>query len=420
MNPKVSRRTFVGAAVAAGTAGVSRAQTSAAKAGGAAKTAAGDSFDVAVVGAGVFGVWTARQLQTRGLRVALIDEYGPASSRASSGGETRVTRMGYGAQEIYTRMSWDALTQWKLLQRNTGERIFSETGMLWMAHDRDPLTLDTLTVLKKVGIPHEKLERAELVRRFPQIDFGPITWAVFEPGSGVLFARRAVQAVAREFEKAGGTFILGKAEAPAGGGEVKSIRVGEKTVRASKFVFACGPWLGKVFPGLLGDRIFPTRQEVFYFGVPSGDDRFGPPKMPTWIDFGAEIYGMPDLETKGFKVAVDKHGPQFDPDSGERIVTPESTAMVKKFVAERFPGLKDAPIVGSEVCQYENSSNGDFLVDRHPECANVWLLGGGSGHGFKHGPALGAYVANLVTKGGITDKRFSLATKETVQARVVH
>lgn len=413
MNPKVSRRSFVGAAVAAGVAVKSRAQTG-------SKPASGLTFDVAIVGSGVFGAWTARHLLGRGLRVALIDEYGPGSSRASSGGETRVIRMGYGSQEIYTRMSWDSLAQWKTLERTTGERLFTETGMLFLARGKDELTSDSLAMLQKVGVPHEKLERADLVARYPQIDFGPITWALSEPRSGALFARRAVQTVVREFKKAGGEFILGQAEAPATDAAVTSIRVGERTIRATNFVFACGPWLGKVFPDILGDRIFPTRQEVFYFGVPPGDDRFGPPKMPTWIDFGAEIYGIPDLETKGFKCAIDKHGPKFDPDSGERLVTAESTALVKSFVAERFPALKDAPIVGSEVCQYENSSNGDFLIDRHPKHSNVWLVGGGSGHGFKHGPALGAYVADRITKGGPTDVKFSLATKEKVQARVVH
>jgi monomeric sarcosine oxidase len=403
----------VGAAVAAGVAVKSRAQTG-------AKPAAGLTFDVAIVGSGVFGAWTARHLLSRGLRVALIDEYGPGSSRASSGGETRVIRMGYGSQEIYTRMSWDSLAQWKTLERTTGERLFTETGMLFLARGKDELTSDSLAMLQKVGVPHEKLERADLIARYPQIDFGPITWALSEPRSGALFARRAVQTVVREFKKAGGEFILGQAEAPATDATVTSIRVGERTIRATNFVFACGPWLGKVFPDILGDRIFPTRQEVFYFGVPPGDDRFGPPKMPTWIDFGAEIYGIPDLETKGFKCAIDKHGPKFDPDSGERLVTAESTALVKSFVAERFPALKDAPIVGSEVCQYENSSNGDFLIDRHPKHSNVWLVGGGSGHGFKHGPALGAYVADRITKGGPTDVKFSLATKEKVQARVVH
>ena len=411
MNPKVSRRTFVGAAVAAGAAKMSRAQ------GGVAKRGA---FDVAVIGAGVFGTWTAQKLQTRGLKVALIDEYGPASTRSSSGGETRVIRMGYGPQEIYSKWSWDSLRQWKTLERTTGERLFTETGMLFLARERDPLTLDSVATLKKLGIPHEVLERPELQKRYPQIELGPITWALSEPRSGALFARRSVQAVAREFEKAGGEFILGRAELPAESGAATSIQVGARSVRAAHFVFACGPWLGKVFKEILGDRIFPTRQEVFYFGVPPGDDRFAPPRMPTWIDFGAEIYGIPDLETRGFKVALDQHGPRFDPDSGQRIVTPESTALVKAFVAERFPALKDAPIVGSEVCQYENSSNGDFLIDRHPNRENVWLVGGGSGHGFKHGPALGAYVADRITKGGETDKKFSLATKDKVQARVVH
>ena len=413
MNPGVSRRTFVGAAVAAGASVKSRAQNGSRAAGSLA-------YDVAIVGSGVFGAWTARHLLSRGLRVALIDKYGPGSSRASSGGETRVIRMGYGSQEIYTRMSWDSLAQWKSLERTTGDRLFTETGMLFLARGADELTSDSLAMLKKAGIPHEKVERAELVARYPQIDFGPITWALSEPRSGVLFARRAVQTVVREFRKSGGEFILGQAEPPATDAAVTSIKVGERTIRATNFVFACGPWLGKVFPEVLGDRIFPTRQEVFYFGVPPGDDRFSPPKMPTWIDFGAEIYGIPDVESKGFKCAIDKHGPKFDPDSGERLVTAESTALVKSFVAERFPALKDAPIVGSEVCQYENSSNGDFLIDRHPKHSNVWLVGGGSGHGFKHGPALGAYVADRITKGGPTDVKFSLATKEKVQARVVH
>jgi sarcosine oxidase len=414
VNPRVSRRAFVSAAVAAGVASKAKAQA------GAGKRGAGSTFDVVVVGAGVFGAWTARHLLGRGLRVALVDEYGPGSSRASSGGETRVIRMGYGPQEIYTRMSWDSLTQWKTLERTTGERLFIETGMLFLARGKDEMTSDSLAMLKKVGVPHERVERAELVRRYPQIDFGPITWALSEPRSGALFARRAVQTVVRDFQKRGGEFVLGRAEPPATDAPVSAIKVSDRTLSATNFVFACGPWLGKVFPEILGERIFPTRQEVFYFGVPPGDDRFAPPKMPTWIDFGAEIYGIPDLESRGFKCAIDKHGPKFDPDSGERIVTAESTALVKGFVAERFPALKDAPIVGSEVCQYENSSNGDFLVDRHPKHSNLWLVGGGSGHGFKHGPALGAFVADRVTKGGETDVKFSLATKEKVQARVVH
>jgi len=174
-----------------------------------------------------------------------------------------------------------------------------------------------------------------------------------------------------------------------------------------------------VFPELLAGRIHPTRQEVFFFGVPAGDKHFAPPLMPTWIDFGAQVYGMPDLEHRGFKVALDRHGPGLDPDSAERILTPALLDEVRELLAARFPAMKDAPLMESRVCQYENTSNGDFLIDHHPDFDNVWLVGGGSGHGFKHGPALGEYVAARILGGGEPESRFSLATKQTVRNRSV-
>jgi glycine/D-amino acid oxidase-like deaminating enzyme len=177
--------------------------------------------------------------------------------------------------------------------------------------------------------------------------------------------------------------------------------------------------LPKVFPELLEGRIRPTRQEVFFFGIPPGDLRFAPPALPVWIDLGSEFYGFPDLENRGFKIALDRHGPEHDPDTASRVVAPEQVREVRQFLAQRFPALKDAPVVETRVCQYENTSNGDFLIDRHPDFDNVWLVGGGSGHGFKHGPALGEYVARLVTQGGATEPQFSLATKGKVAERAV-
>ncbi len=175
---------------------------------------------------------------------------------------------------------------------------------------------------------------------------------------------------------------------------------------------------------LLGSRIFVTRQEVLFLGTPAGDTRFAPPACPVWIDFSDDrgMYGFPDLDTRGFKVAFDRHGPPFDPDSNDRFVRPEKVAEARRYVAERFPALADAPVVDSRVCQYENTSNGDFLIDRHPTFQNVWLVGGGSGHGFKHGPAVGEYVAARVT-GAATpavEPRFSLASKKTEQNRAVY
>ena len=378
------------------------------------------TFDAAVIGAGVFGAWTALQLRRSGRSVALVDAYGPGNSRASSGGETRVIRMGYGSDEWYTRWSGRSLALWKELEAASGERLFHPAGVLWMARDEDPLTVSTLATLARLGIRHEKLTRAELERRWRQIDFGPIGWGIYEPDSGALMARRAVRAAVLEAEKAGVVVSTGAVLPPAGAGRLSSVELeGGARLSAEVFVFACGPWLPKVFPELLGERIFPTRQEVFYFGPPAGDARFASGAMPIWVDFAEQIYGLPDIESRGFKVAPDRHGPPFDPDTGERRVTAEGVAAAQEFVGRRFPAMKGAPLVWSEVCQYENTSNGDFLIDRHPDRQNVWLVGGGSGHGFKHGPAVGEYVAARIADGKAVDPRMGLATKQKIQKRTV-
>lgn len=379
-------------------------------------------YDAAVVGSGVFGSWTAWHLQRAGKTVALVDAYGPASSRASSGGETRILRMGYGPDELYTRWAWKSREQWKALSaRAGGATLFHETGVLWMAHEHDPRSRATLETLAEASVPHERLDRAQLEKRWPQIDFGEVAWGIHEPRGGALMARRSVQAVAAEVARGGGDVRVAAVRPPVGDGELTEVLLSDgNRMRARSFVFALGPWLGKVFPDLLGDRIFPTRQEVFYFGPPAGDTRFAPPAFPAWIDFVDEIYGIPDIEGRGFKVAPDAHGPRFDPDTGERRVTAEGLATARAFLARRFPVLKDAALVASEVCQYENTSNGDLLIDRHPSWENVWLVGGGSGHGFKHGPAVGEYAAARVLGAGGVEPRLSLATKGRVQERAVH
>ena len=192
-----------------------------------------------------------------------------------------------------------------------------------------------------------------------------------------------------------------------------------ETIAAAVFVFACGPWLPKIFPELLEGRIRATRQEVFFFGTPPGDRSFTSPAMPAWVDFSDARggYAVPDIENRGFKLAFDKHGPPFDPDSGNRIVNGLDAA--REYLAERFPALRGTPLLESRVCQYENTCNGDFLIDRHPEFDNVWLAGGGSGHGFKHGPSIGEYVAARIDGSGAAEPRFSLATKTREPARTV-
>jgi glycine/D-amino acid oxidase-like deaminating enzyme len=379
--------------------------------------------DVAVVGAGVFGSWIGLQLQRAGRRVLLLDAYGPGNARSSSGGQTRVIRMGYGDQEIYSRWSMRSLAQWKELFLSTGRStFFQQSGVLWMAREQDPLTVKTLETLAKLEVRHERLMRPELEKRWPQIDFGPITWAIYEPDSGFLMAFHAVQAAVLRAQRLGAEYAAARIAPPVlQEGRLDALTTDQGTkISAGTYVFACGPWLAKLFPEIVGERLFTSRQEVFYLGTPPGDERFEIGRMPVWVDFAEEIYGLPSFKGRGFKVAPDRHGPPIDPDTLERVVSPETAEQVFEFVARRFPALRGAPVVSSEVCQYTNTSNGDFLIDRHPSIDNVWLVSGGSGHGFKHGPALGEYVAERIEDGGAVDPRFSLATKQTVQQRTVY
>jgi len=270
-----------------------------------------------------------------------------------------------------------------------------------------------------VGVAHERLSTDDVAKRFPQISTDGLSWALWEPDSGALMARRAIQTLVAESVNRGMSYRIAGVAAPDAAGSIR-MTDGE-TISASKYVFACGPWLPKLFPSLLGRRIFPTRQEIFFFAPPAGDTSFAAPAMPTWIHHPDLVYGLPDLENRGFKVSVDKHGPAFDPDTGSRLASEEGLAVARDYVAKRFPELRNATLTESRVCQYENTSNGDFIIDQHPERDDVLIVGGGSGHGFKHGPAVGEYVRDLLTRSDFAaEPRFSIASKATTQARAVY
>jgi len=238
---------------------------------------------------------------------------------------------------------------------------------------------------------------------------GEAAWGILEPEAGVLMARRAVQTVVAQARAIGVDYM-----------QKAVVAFPDTQLHANSFVFACGPWLPKIFPELLGELIHVTKQEVFFFGVPAGDDRFGSRSLPTWIDFNDLVYAIPDIDGRGFKIAIDAHGPEFDPDFGDRVVSEAGLRAVRSYLAQRVPLLANAPVTESRICQYENTSNGDFLIDRHPAFENVWIVGGGSGHGFKHGPAVGEYAAAMIAGTGIPEPRFGIATKQKVQSRQVY
>lgn len=357
---------------------------------------------IAVIGAGAFGGWTALHLLERGARVTLIDAWGPGNSRASSGGETRVMRGTYGPDQPYTEMAARALKLWGKYERRWKRQFLHRTGVLWMASGRDDtFESGSVKMLRAAKIKFEELSASQLKKRWTQINFEGIQWGIFEPECGYLDARANCAAVVDAFITAGGNYR--QIAVPAHNLEDSPIRSlalsdGSK-IKAHSYVFACGPWLGKLFPETVGDLVSPTKQDVFFFGAPAGDDRFSEKHLPVWADHrGRFRYGIPGSGRRGFKIADDTRGPQFDPTSGERVVSPDTLKDIREYIAFRFPALKDAPLVETRVCQYEQTPDSHFIIDRHPANENVWLVGGGSGHGFKHGPALGEMMAELILK----------------------
>lgn len=395
-----TRRTVLGAAAALPLAGCS------------------PPLSVVVVGAGVFGVWTAEHLRRMGEEVLLIDQMGPANARASSGGESRMTRGTYGRDEIYTRMALASLDEWKRLSRRSGLPLFHQAGVLFCFQEMVDYARQSIDVHHRLGLPLEQIDATALRQRWPQMNFDGIAFGLFEPEFGALMARRAVEEAVARFVSDGGGYRLARA---APGADGRTVLLDDVPMDAEAVVWACGPWLPKVFPDVLGQRIFVTRQEVAFIAPPDGDDSFEASHLPGWADFngGDLYYGFPNLEGRGFKIARDTHGADFDPDTSDRQMSEDGMALLRTFAERRFPSLAGRPFTEFRVCQYENSSNGDFLIDRHPGLEGAYLLGGGSGHGFKHGPEVGRMMAELVVNGTAPDQRFSLATKETVHNRTV-
>jgi sarcosine oxidase len=379
-------------------------------------------MQILIIGAGVFGVWCAWWLAARGHKVTLVDAYGAANARASSADHSRVIRCGYGADGIYSRWARESRADWEWLSAETGRALVEPAGALFMGAPHDAYVAATRETLSRLGITSETLDPQALAARFPQIATRDLGDTLLEPGAGVIRARLGVHTLVALMEarrlaavRIARVQALDESRAPP----IVVTTAGER-LDADAFVCCTGPWLPALLPGAVGARIRPTRQEVLHFGVPAGDERFSLRRLPVWIDFAAGLYGIPDLDGRGFKVGIDRHGPALDPDAAERLVDPSIVERTRAWLATRFPALAGAPLVESRVCQYENTDTGDFVIDRHPQWSNVWIAGGGSGHGFKHGPAVGRYVAGLIAGDTAAEPRFAQKSKDITARRAVH
>lgn len=360
-----------------------------------------DLPDVTVIGAGAFGAWTALCLRERGANVLLLDSYGAGNARQTSGDETRQIRAAYADREIYSRWADRAFTRWHQRQEEFKRRLIFANGVL---SPNEPVAQYEAEqrVFTKLKIPFELLSVEECKKRWPQGGFDGDVRAFYEPRAGTVKARKSIIAAAEVLTARGGKVRIAKAlPGAAAGGKLTGLKLADgSSLSTGMAIFACGPWLPSVFPDVLTNFIRRVRSEVFYVGSPPGDLSYHWERFPN-IWHGEGGYSLSDVDY-GYKVAPGLGaGLPIDPDRDERIVSPIMEDMARRFVAHRTPGLVGQPIVASRVCSLENSDNEHFIIDTHPAYANVWIAGGGSGHGFKMGPVTGEYIADRVL--GIAD-----------------
>ena len=351
-----------------------------------------------VVGAGVFGAATAWRLAREGFAVTLVERDEPAGPRSSSAGHSRVIRFGHGAERFYTDLAWRSRGLWRELEAETGAELLVASGAVWFVRPGATWEAEAEATMRAAGVPVERLDVAEAARLYPSFHGDDLAWALLEPEAGVLRAERGVRTLVAAAEALGATLVRGTAEPDGAGVVVDGVRH-----EADVVVWACGPWMGRLFPEHVTLRV--ARRDYVTFGV---DAAWGADRVPVWVDFAGEVYGLPELDGAGFKVAPDDATGPCNPDTSERTPDPAKAAQARAHLAHRFPALATAPQRDARVCQYELTADNEFLLARHPEHPSVWLVGGGSGHGFKHGPAVGELLARAAATGAAPDERFGL------------
>ena len=361
--------------------------------------------EVTVIGAGSFGAWTSMYLQRAGTQVTMIDQYGPANSRSTSGGETRGVRSSYGDRihgPLWARWAIESMARWKAWDEEHSEgmlpRLYFETGDVILREEMEPYLEETMATWDALGHPYEVLTPEEVRHRWPVIATPDIQVTLYEPSAGVVRSRRAIESVVQVFKRDGGDVQIGKIEIGARDGRTLNnvILANGTRVSSGTFVFALGPWFPKFFPELMGKRMkVSTLGHTYYFATPAGDESYRYPNLPSYGVRGATGWPALGPDSRGFRIRTGGHSDP-DPDTSIRWIDEAKHAIPRRILQKYFPALADAPINETRACHYESSVDRNFFIDLHPDFDNVWIVGGGSAEGFKQGPVLGDYIAGRV------------------------
>jgi len=366
---------------------------------------------IAVVGAGAWGGWSAFKLQEAGYEVTLFDKSDPGHALSGSGGKTRIIRMAYGGSPIYTEMVDYAFKAWERYAQEWNETLYHPKEAIWMFRGIDSLyAAASIPLMKEKGFELVETDVKKLRKQYPSISFSDISSAFREPHVWFLEAAKSCGIVAEKFKSLGGQFLKKNVDQLTMKDDQCQITCENDKFEFDQVVVACGPWAKELIPEL-AHVVHVTRHEVYYFDAPEEYN-----ELPIWVEFreGDQMYyGIPDHFGEGFKLAYDERQWSLEPDKDDRGVTPEILQKMEAVLVNRFPALTSPGLVKHHTCVYENSLDGDFIMDRKSNGRLIYLAGS-SGHGFKMGPAVGQMVLDAVSGEQELPSEFSIVRfKET-------
>lgn len=359
-------------------------------------------YDVAIAGLGGIGSAVAAHCAARGAAVIGLEQFKPAHDRGASHGKSRMIRKAYFEDAAYVPLVLRSYELWRALERESGQELLRIIGVLSVGQEGSEIITGTRRSAAQHSLPIEAWNRNQVRERYPDLRLLENETALFEPDGGVLDPEAAVRAHLKVAGAAGADLRF---ETAMRGWEVKGdhvrLQLGDgTTLSARTLVLSLGPWFKDTLAAL-GVTLHVQRNVQAWFSPAS--NRYDAGRFPAFLldraGLPAPLYGFPDFGD-GLKVAFHGHGPDTTAEKLEREVDmARDVEPIAQAMEQWMPGAA-AVFRAATPCMYSLTPDTNFVIDRHPDHANVILCGGFSGHGFKFAPVIGEVAADLALDGG--------------------
>ncbi|MCH8258607.1 MAG: N-methyl-L-tryptophan oxidase [Planctomycetes bacterium] len=358
-------------------------------------------FDVIVLGVGAMGASACYHLASRGAAVLGLEQFDIPNDQGSAHGQSRAFRMCYFEHPDYVPLLRRSLELWHQLEEITERKLLHMTGGIWFGPADCELIAGSRDAAVTHGLVHEWIEHDDAAKRYPQFTMPDEYVGFYEPQAGVLLPERIISACAEHAAKRGAVLRANEAVVDwQSNARSVNVQTTQGSYEADQLVVCAGPWSGRVLDEI-GVKLSVTRQIAIWVQPPEAE-LFALGALPIWaIDRpkGGMYYGFPILNDKpGFKLAIHCAGEPTDPDTIDRVAQPDEMNELREMLSRFIPGA-DGPLLEASVCMYTNTPDAHFIVDHHPQHANVTIACGFSGHGFKFASVIGEALADLALDG---------------------